>query len=169
MLAGVRVVSPSPEAVPVATVLVPAPTPKATIQGHKLLDSLVTKFPLNTFSTPNPTPVETSAPSVPTLKELLLHVSCVNFITNVQDLRNAYASGLYAAAGVLSELCRMQAMMGYVYEHHSMYHSQLSNPFSMQTYCSKFYECAVPTAQALLLYSYTNPISACTLPHKWHA
>ena len=77
MLAGVRVVSSSPEAVPVATVLVPAPTPKATIEGHKLLDSLVTKFPLNTFSTPTPTPEETSAPSVPTLKELLLHVSCV--------------------------------------------------------------------------------------------
>ena len=75
MLAGVRLVSPSPEAVPVATVLVPAPTPQATIEGHKLLDSLVTKFPLNTFSTPTPTPEETSAPSVPTLKELLLHVS----------------------------------------------------------------------------------------------
>ena len=53
MLAGVRLVSPSPEAVPVATVLVPAPTSKATIEGHKLLDSLVTKFPLNTFSTPH--------------------------------------------------------------------------------------------------------------------
>ncbi|KAL0021766.1 hypothetical protein WJX79_006520 [Trebouxia sp. C0005] len=72
-VSGARVVSPSPEAVPVATVLVPAPTPTATIQGHKLLDSLVTKFPLNTFSTPTPTPEETSAPSVPTLKELLLH------------------------------------------------------------------------------------------------
>ncbi|KAL0045360.1 hypothetical protein WJX82_004924 [Trebouxia sp. C0006] len=72
-VSGVRLVSPSPEAVPVATVLVPAPTSKATIEGHKLLDSLVTKFPLNTFSTPTPTPEETSTPSAPTLKELLLH------------------------------------------------------------------------------------------------
>ncbi len=116
MLAGVRLVSPSPEAVPVATVLVPAPTPEATIKGHKLLDSLVTKFPLNTFSTPTPTPGETSAPSVPTLKELLLKVP----------------------------------------------HSVLNptGPKYVNVHCMQSISL---TAQALLLYSYTNPISACTM------
>ena len=107
MLAGVRLVSPSPEAVPVATVLVPAPTSKATIEGHKLLDSLVTKFPLNTFSTPSPTPEETSAPSVPTLKELLLHVSLIDLYTlcclcSGSEEHASDEPGLYAAAGVLS-------------------------------------------------------------------
>ncbi len=103
MLAGVRLVSPSPEAVPVATVLVPAPTSKATIEGHKLLDSLVTKFPLNTFSTPTPTPEETSTPSAPTLKELLLHVSCFYFECSGSQ-EHADDTALYAATGVPSEL-----------------------------------------------------------------
>lgn len=78
MLVGARVVSPSPELVPVATVLVPAATPAATVKS-KLLGTLTEKFPLNTFSTPTPTPETTSAPSVPTLKELLLHVRALHF------------------------------------------------------------------------------------------
>jgi len=140
----------------VATVLVPAPTSKATIEGHKLLDSLVTKFPLNTFSTPTPTPEETSAPSVPTLKELLLHVSCNAAVINVQNLRNIYDSGLYAAVGMLSELWRMQACRHVartqlaqrlntlieptplcVHKHHSRSPSQLSKTSSMRTHCTK--------------------------------
>ncbi|DBA75484.1 hypothetical protein WJX77_010625 [Trebouxia sp. C0004] len=105
-VSGMRVVlSPSPELVPVATVLVPAPTPKATIvEGHKLMDSLVTKFPLNTFSTPTPTPEGTSAPSVPTLKELLLHetpsATEAVFTPTTEDLKELLLKATPAASPV---------------------------------------------------------------------
>ena len=68
---------PSPEPVPVATVLVPetpVATPMASLEGHKLLDGLLMKKTLNTF-TPVATQEATPAPSLPTLKELLLKVS----------------------------------------------------------------------------------------------
>ena len=72
--AGVRLVA-SPEPTPVATILAPTTpttTPMAILQGHSLVNNVLLKKTLNTFSTPVPTPEETPAPSVPTLKELLL-------------------------------------------------------------------------------------------------
>ena len=103
MLAGVRLVSPSPEAVPVATVLVPAPTSKATIEGHKLLDSLVTKFPLNTFSTPPPPPKEDPPPPSPPPKGPLPPLSGFFFLF-LRSQEHADDTALYAATGVPSEL-----------------------------------------------------------------
>lgn len=65
----------SPVSVPVPTaVVVAAPVVEASPPTQsKLIDALLTKKTLNTF-TPGATEEATPAPSVPTLKELLLKV-----------------------------------------------------------------------------------------------
>lgn len=62
--------------VPVPTVLVTEPP--VTPEQPNLLGGLLKKKTLNTFPTPEPTPMKTPAPDTPTLKELLMKV-CANY------------------------------------------------------------------------------------------